>query len=80
MGGRFPGLVRMLTLGAGIALIVVGIIAVIGGIYALRLRSWGLALAGAILAVAGIPPVGVLAIIFIALARREFSHRELPAG
>jgi hypothetical protein len=80
---HLPGgghLLSMLALGAGIALIIVGIIAVIGGAYAIKRRNWGLALAGSILSLAGVPPVGVFAIIFVALARKEFNHREeLPA-
>ena len=55
----------------GIAL---GLVAILGGVYALRRRRWGLALAGAICA-AMIPPplfLGVLAIVFIAVGRDEF--------
>ena len=69
---------------------ILGIIAIIiaipGGIYALRRRKWGLALAGSIAVVGfggyGIPlPVfpgelfvglGILAIIFVSLSKREF--------
>jgi hypothetical protein len=54
-------------------LIIFGIIAIVGGIYALQRKIWGLALAGAILAVIG--PwfiLGILAIIFVALAKGEF--------
>jgi hypothetical protein len=59
-------------MGAGIALIVVGVIALIGGIYAIKRTNWGRALTGSILSVAGIPPLGVLSIIFNSLSRREF--------
>jgi hypothetical protein len=65
--------------------IILGIIAIVGGIYALRRRVWGLALAGSIaLVVIGIFPIfltknfigfvilGILAIIFVVLGRREF--------
>ena len=55
----------------GIAL---GLVAILGGVYALRRRRWGIALAGAICA-AMIPPplfLGVLAIVFIAVGREEF--------
>lgn len=54
-------------------LIIFGIIAIVGGIYALKRRIWGLALAGSICAVIG--PwfiLGILAIIFVALGKREF--------
>ena len=54
-------------------LIVFGIIAIVGGIYALKRRIWGLALAGSIFALIG--PwfiLGILAIIFVALGKGEF--------
>ena len=58
----------------GAPLIVIGIVAIVGGIFALRRNIWGLALAGAICALFP-PPVivlGILAIIFLALSKREF--------
>jgi hypothetical protein len=54
-------------------LIVIGIIAIVGGIYALLRKIWGLALAGSICALIG--PwflLGILAIIFVSLGKREF--------
>jgi hypothetical protein len=51
---------------------VLGIVAILGGICALRRKTWGLALAGSICALTGCSPFGVLAIIFLALARGEF--------
>lgn len=56
--------------------LVLGIVAIIGGIFALRRRVWGLALAGAICAL--FPPhvsvLGILAIIFVTLSRSEFDQ------
>jgi hypothetical protein len=66
-----PGLELMAGIGAGI--IAIGVIALIGGIFALRRKSWGFALAGAILAMFPIIPLGVLAIIFVAMGKNEFS-------
>jgi hypothetical protein len=54
-------------------LIVFGIVAIVGGICALRREVWGLALAGSICALVG--PwglLGLLAIIFVSLGKREF--------
>jgi hypothetical protein len=54
-------------------LVIFGIIAITGGICALRRRIWGLALAGAVLALVG--PwfiLGILAIVFVSLGKREF--------
>ena len=62
---------------AGVAAvpIVLGIVGIIGGIYALRRKVWGLALAGAICALFILPfgiLVGLLAIIFLTLGKNEF--------
>ena len=59
------------AIGAGF--LALGIIALIGGIFALRRRKWGLALTGAIFALFPAVPLGVVAIIFIAMAKKEFS-------
>ena len=55
----------------GVILVVLGIIAILGGIWALRRRSFGLALAGAV-CVLPLGILGILAIVCIALAKREF--------
>jgi len=51
--------------------VVLGIIAIVGGIWALRRRSFGLSLAGAI-CVLPLGIFGILAIVFIGMARRAF--------
>jgi hypothetical protein len=54
-------------------LIVFGIIAIIGGAFALKRNVWGLALAGSICALVG--PwfiLGLLAVIFVSLGKGEF--------
>jgi hypothetical protein len=56
---------------AGIVIAVLGIIAIVGGISAIRRGSFGLALAGAICSLPS-GTFGVLAVIFVALAGREF--------
>jgi hypothetical protein len=45
---------------------------IIGGIYAIQRRAWGLALAGSICAILPSRLLGVPAIIFITLSRKEF--------
>ena len=59
--------------GFGLSRIILGAIAITGGIYALRRRCWGLALAGSILAIPLVPPLGILATIFVSLGKKEFS-------
>ena len=57
----------------GVPPLILGIIAIIGGIYALRRRVWGLALAGSICALIGPGTIlGILAIIFVSLGKGEF--------
>jgi hypothetical protein len=58
----------------GIILAICGIVALIGGIYALNRKMWGLALAGAILAIFVSNFLGILSVIFVALARGEFDQ------
>ena len=57
------------------------IVALIGGISALQRKRWGLSLAGAICAVS--PPstlLGILSVVFIAMARDEFTCSSSPAS
>ena len=71
ISGLLSGLAGVIgMIGAG--MIGVGVAAVIGGIYALKRRLWGFALAGTILATICSTPLGVLAIIFISMSKREF--------
>ncbi len=51
---------------------ILGILPLIGGIYALQRKKWGLALAGSIVAIFGSSIMGILATIFIAMAKDEF--------
>ena len=59
-------------LATGIPLLILGILALVGGIYALRRKVWGLALAGSIATVLFSQLLGTLAIIFVALSEDEF--------
>ena len=52
-------------------LLVLGIVAIAGGVSAIRRKSFGLALAGAICALPSVI-LGILAIIFVCLGKREF--------
>jgi hypothetical protein len=53
-------------------LFVLGIIAIAGGVSAIRRKSFGLSLAGAICALIPLNLVGLLAVIFVSLGKREF--------
>ncbi len=69
--GWFFGMPWFSAIGAPI--IVLGIIAIVGGSCALRRKIWGLALAGSICALLGPWAIlGILAIIFVSLGKGEF--------
>jgi len=70
MAGAAAGIFGIGALGAPV--IVLGIIAIVGGVFALRRRLWGLALAGAICALC-VWILGIPAIIFIAMGKKEFA-------
>jgi len=57
-------------------LLVLGIVAVLGGVSAIRRKSFGLSLAGAICALIPLNLLGLLAVIFVALGKREFGARD----
>lgn len=60
----------------GIVLGILGIIAIAGGISAIKRRSFGLSLAGAICAFIPFHLLGLLAIIFVSLGKKEFEAKE----
>jgi hypothetical protein len=57
----------------GCAAIGIGVVALIGGIFTLKRRLWGLALTGAILAILCGGVLGILATIFVSKGRKEFA-------
>ena len=66
-----PGLELLAGIGGG--LLALGILALIGGITTLRRKVWGFSLAGAIFAMFPIIPLGVISIIFVSMAKKEFT-------
>jgi hypothetical protein len=74
-----PRIARIVPLpligGIGIPLIILGIIALIGGISALQRKRWGLALAGGICALFPLQTLlSIPSIVFVALAHDEFGR------
>ena len=53
--------------------LVVSILAIVGGVFNIKRRTWGLALAGSIGAVLAFFPCGIPALIFTALGKPEFN-------
>ena len=77
IGGTVAGLAAIPGIGGifgaiAIPIIIIGIVAIVGGVYALKRRIWGLALAGSICALIGPWLLGILAIIFVIMGKREF--------
>lgn len=64
------GISSTVLIAIGIVLLVFGVVALVGGISAIKRKRWGLALAGSILSLPGI--LGILAIIFLSLGKKEF--------
>jgi len=65
------GAIPIVAVIIGVSLLVLGIIAIVGGAAAAKRSSFGLALAGAICALPS-GTLGVLAVIFVSLAKGEF--------
>ena len=55
-----------------IPFIIIDIISIIGGVYAIQRKKWPLAMTGAICAIFASRPLGILAVIFTVLSRKEF--------
>lgn len=65
--------------GMGVVMIILAVLAIVGGIFAIRRRKWGMALGGSICAIfAGIPLylaglfLGIPAVVFTALGKEHF--------
>ena len=67
-----PGVLSTVLVIGMVFLLIIGILPIIGGIYALQRKKWGLALAGSIVAIFGSSVLGIVATIFVAMSRDEF--------
>jgi hypothetical protein len=67
-----PAFVPGLLTSMGILTIILAILSLVGGIFALQRKMWGLALAGSIGAFLTAIILGIPAIILIALSKKEF--------
>ena len=73
-GHIIPGIPFWLII-VGVPLLALGIVAIVGGVSALRRRNFGLSLAGAICALPS-SILGILAIIFVSVSKREFEAQK----
>lgn len=60
----------------GLFFFLVSVLGIVGGVFALRKRHWGVALAGAIAGNITFSLCGIPALIFVTLAKPEFSARK----
>lgn len=71
---KMPPMVGPILSVLGIPLSILAILAIVGGVYALRRKVWGLALAGSIASL--FSPyfflLGIAAIVFTAMSKKEF--------
>lgn len=71
----FPGSILMTVDESSFVIeLAFGVVAIAGGICALTRKFWGLALVGSICSFICLWPLGVLAIIFTAVSKKEFHH------
>ena len=52
--------------------LIMGLVSLVSGIYALKRKKWGLTLAGSILAIMTFMPLGIASTVLIILAKDEF--------
>lgn len=61
-----------------IIMLILAVISIIGGIFALQRRNWGLALAGAITSFLPFDLLGIVPIVLVALSKPEFDWVITP--
>jgi hypothetical protein len=79
MPDEFLNLMSAFYLGWGIIGAAAGIIGIAGGIFALKRRHWGWALAGAIIGVITFFPTGIAALVLLSMGKEEFQSLN-PSG
>ena len=70
------GMVQGFMIILAILLAVLSALPLIGGIYAIQRKSWGLALTGSIVAILSLAPVGIVSTVLVALSRNEFEKYD----
>ena len=73
-------LITVLLIGIAVFVGVFGLVSLVGGIFAVRRRGWGWALAGSIAAIFIMPPAGILALALVMFGESEFEGRSLDSA
>jgi hypothetical protein len=66
--------------GLSLMLLVFGVLSLVGGIFAVQRRNWAWALVGSIAAIFCFFPLGVVAVILVVMAEKEFIGRSTDAS
>ncbi|MFC1938972.1 hypothetical protein ACFLWM_02330 [Chloroflexota bacterium] len=74
--GDMPPFVPSIIFGISIPAIVIALLAIVGGILAIKRKRWVWSLIGSIAAVLSLIILGIPAIILIALSRNEFAVND----
>ena len=67
-----PHFVPGIVLGTAIFTLILGILVLIGGIFAVQRKQWGWALTGSIAAILTFLPLGIATTVLVAVSRDEF--------
>jgi len=68
----FPLNVQAILIIIAVPLAVLGAVSIVGGVYGLQRRLWGLALAGSITSAISSTLLGIASIVLIAISKEEF--------
>ncbi len=78
--GQFLTIFSVIYGVAGVFCIIVGALGIVGGIFSIQRKRWGWALAGAIAGCFSFLPLGVGAVVLVAMARSEFTQNASGAS
>ena len=71
--GYIPGFVPGIVLGMAIPSLLIAILALVGGIFAVQRKQWGWTLAGSIAAIVVFLPLGIASTVLSAQSKNEFA-------
>lgn len=70
--GYIPGFVPGIVLGMAIPFLLIAVLALVGGIFAVQRQQWGWVLAGSIAAILVFLPLGIASTVLAAQSKGEF--------
>ncbi len=70
--GYIPGFVPGIVLGTAIFILIIAVLALVGGVFAVQRKQWGWTLAGSIAAILVFLPLGIASTVLAAQSKNEF--------